>query len=136
MLHKQIIVGVLLAISLLTTPLSIAWAQGPSFDFTDTENQNQAFLQESGLGTTNISVIVSNVIKILLSFLGIIFVVLIIYAGFLWMTAAGDENKISKAKTLIAGAIIGLAIVLAAYAITYYVIDQVIEATKGGHGLD
>ena len=101
------------------------------------DRQNQAFLQETGLGTqASISIVVSGIIRILLSFLGVIFVVLIIYAGFMWMTAAGNDEKISKSKKIMAAATIGLAIVLAAYAITYFVLDQLLEATKGGQGLD
>jgi type IV secretion system pilin len=99
--------------------------------------QNEAFLQEAGLGSeANLSEVVSSLIKILLSFLGVIFVVLIIYAGFLWMTSAGNEEKIGKAKKTMTAAIIGLAIVLAAYSITWFVLDTILEATKGGQGLD
>lgn len=98
--------------------------------------QNRAFIEAAGLGTAPIAVVVSDIIKIFLSFLGVIFIVLIIYAGFMWMTAAGNADKVGKAKNTMIAAIIGLAIVLSAYAITYYVIDQIIEATKGGQGLD
>jgi len=46
---------------------------------------------------------------------------LVIYGGFLWMTARGNEQQVTKAKDLIISAVIGLVIVLAAYAITAYV---------------
>jgi len=106
------------------------------FDFAEQEEQNTAFLEEAGLGTTPISIIISDIIKLFLSFLGVIFIILIIYAGFIWMTAAGNDEKISTAKSTMTAAIIGLAVVLAAYAITYFVIDQILESTKGGQGLD
>ena len=77
-------------------------------------------------------VIIANIVKYLLSFLGVIFVILIIYAGFLWMTAGGNEEKIKKAKGLITNATIGLLIVLAAYTITHFVIKYIFEATGGG----
>lgn len=94
--------------------------------------QNQAFLTASGLGTNaNFSVTVSQIIKVLLSFLGIIFIVLIIYAGYTWMLAAGNEENISRAKKIISAAIIGLTIVLAAYFITFFVIDNILKATNG-----
>jgi len=79
---------------------------------------------------------IAELIKVALQFLGIIFLVLILYAGFLWLTSAGSEDKISKAKKIMTAAVIGLAIVLAAYTITYFVIDKLLEATKGGVGLD
>lgn len=100
------------------------------------KDQNNAFIGATGLGTAPVAVIISDIVKVFLSFLGVLFIVLIIYAGFMWMTAAGSEDKISQAKTTIVAAVIGLAIVLAAYAITYFVLDQIIEATKGGQGLD
>ena len=100
------------------------------------KSQNEAFIKAAGLGTAPVAVVISDIIKVFLSFLGVIFIVLIIYAGFMWMTAAGAEDKITKAKTTLVAAIIGLAIILAAYAITYFAIDQIIEATKGGQGLD
>ncbi|NUM25911.1 MAG: hypothetical protein HUU49_04865 [Candidatus Buchananbacteria bacterium] len=128
----------LLLLGILTlnvTPVLAQGLQDPAKQKLDA--QNEAFLAETGLGTqTSLSLMVSAIIRVFLSFLGVIFVVLIIYAGFMWMTSAGNEDKISKAKKIMASAIIGLAIVLAAYAITYFVLDQLLEATKGGQGLD
>ncbi len=58
------------------------------------------------------------IIKSFLSILGIIFFILIIYAGFLWMTAAGNEEKITKAKKILISSAIGITIIFASYAIT------------------
>lgn len=74
---------------------------------------------------------IAEIIKVVLGFLGVIFIVLILYAGFMWMTSAGNEEKINTAKKTMVAAIIGTAIVLAAYAITYFVIDQLLVATGG-----
>ncbi len=74
---------------------------------------------------------IARIIRVALGFLGIIFLVLILYAGFMWMTAAGNEEKISTAKKIMTAAIIGAAIILSAYAITYFVIDSLLVATKG-----
>lgn len=65
--------------------------------------------------------IIPEIIKIILSFLGIIFLILIIIGGYQWMTAGGNEEVIKKARTRIINAVIGLAIVLLAYAITYFI---------------
>jgi uncharacterized membrane protein len=64
---------------------------------------------------------IGQLVQTAMSFLGIIFTVLLIYAGFLWMTARGEETKVEKAKNIIITAIIGLIIVLAAYSISYFV---------------
>ena len=72
---------------------------------------------------------IAKIIRQVLGLLGIIFLILIIYAGLTWMTAAGDEGKIDRAKKIISAAIVGLAIVLAAYAITYFVATSLLQAT-------
>ncbi len=66
--------------------------------------------------------IVGTVIAVFTSLLGIVFLGLFLYAGTMWMIAAGDESKISKAKDTMRRAIIGLIIVVAAYAISQFVV--------------
>lgn len=65
----------------------------------------------------------SDIIQLALSVLGTLFVVFIIYAGFLWLTAAGNDQRVEKAKKIIFESIIGLVIVIAAYAITYFIVS-------------
>ncbi len=57
-----------------------------------------------------------------LGLLGTLFLILIMYGGFLWMTDRGNEEQVLKARKIITGAIIGLIIVLSSYAITFFVI--------------
>ncbi len=73
--------------------------------------------------------IISTIIQVALSFLGVIFLVLMIYGGYLWMMAKGNEEQVTKAKNLIIAAMIGLIIVLAAYAISWFVISKLGGAT-------
>jgi len=75
--------------------------------------------------------IIAEIIKYVLSFLGIIFLILILYGGFLWMTAGGNEEQVAKAKTIVINSIIGVIIILSSYAITYYVLENVIRASTG-----
>ncbi len=63
----------------------------------------------------------STIIKGALSLVGTIFLLLTVYAGYLWMTASGNEEKVTKAKDIATQTIIGLAITLSAYAITAFV---------------
>lgn len=85
----------------------------------------------AGYDTKTISVepVIGLVIQIALSFLGVIFLILMIYGGFLWMTARGNEEEVKKAKNLIQAAIIGLIIVVSAYAISYFVIEALGKGT-------
>jgi hypothetical protein len=73
--------------------------------------------------------IIGSIISVALGLLGVIFVILMIYAGFLWMTAGGNEETVKKAKKWLANAVIGLIIVLAAYAISTFVIQSIIGST-------
>ncbi|MEA2088764.1 MAG: hypothetical protein U9O55_02920 [Patescibacteria group bacterium] len=68
-------------------------------------------------------------IKIFLTFLGIVFLILIMYGGFLWMTAEGNEQQVEKAKQTIVNSTIGIVIVMLAYAITWFVIMKLGDAT-------
>ncbi|RLC39033.1 hypothetical protein DRH27_00720 [Candidatus Falkowbacteria bacterium] len=69
----------------------------------------------------NLSDALGTVVGAGLAFIGVLFFILIIYGGLLWMTARGEEAQVKKAKDLIQAAVIGLIIVLAAYAITAYI---------------
>ena len=60
------------------------------------------------------------IIGTVLSFIGVLFLILMIYAGILWMTASGNEQQITKAKDLLINAVIGIIIVFAAYALTTF----------------
>ena len=67
---------------------------------------------------------VATVIKAVLALVGTVFLVLTIYAGILWMTAQGEEEKVTKAKEIIKASVIGLVIIMSAYAITYFVTSK------------
>ncbi|MFH0956085.1 MAG: hypothetical protein V1801_02650, partial [Candidatus Falkowbacteria bacterium] len=68
--------------------------------------------------------IAAQVINIILGFLGIVAVIIILLGGFKWMTAGGNEDKVGEAKKLITAGIIGLVIILAAFAIATFVLTQ------------
>ncbi len=87
------------------------------------------FQTQTGLGNRDPRDIIGAVINVMLGFLGIIAVVLILLGGFKWMTAAGNEDKVAEAKKLMAAGVIGLVIVLAAFALAQFVLRQLINAT-------
>lgn len=76
----------------------------------------------------SVAQITGTAIKAFLSLLGVIFIILMVLAGYNWMTAAGDEQKVEKAKETIKRAIIGLVIVLGAFAITQFVILKILSS--------
>lgn len=80
---------------------------------------------------TTFSQTVGLVIRIALSFMGVIFLALMVYAGILWMTARGEEEPIKKAQKIIVASIIGLIIVVSAYSITNYLVPVIISQGTG-----
>lgn len=85
-------------------------------------------------GETTLAETLGTVVKAVLSFAGVIFLSLMVYAGYLWMTARGEEAQIEKAQKMIRGAIIGLIITVGAYSITAFVVPKVLERTTGTSG--
>lgn len=131
-MNKKIIVTTL-ASFILFPVLCLA---GPSIN-THTGN----IATQSGYGpatATSLSEMAGSIIKTLLSFIGVIFLILTIYAGFLWMTAGGNEDSVGKARKILTFAVSGLIVILAAYSITWFVLGAVVgvtsPATSGGTG--
>ncbi len=52
---------------------------------------------------------------------GTIAIIIIMVAGFLWITSAGDPSKINQAKDLIKSAVLGLTLIFVAYILLYYI---------------
>lgn len=85
----------------------------------------------------DIRIVATKIIQWVLGFLALIFLVLIIFAGFQWMTSGGNEEGIKKAQSLMKNAVIGLIIILAAWSLSYYllfvfrriIIDQAVDFT-------
>ena len=113
---------------------SAAFAVLPSLALAATDTLNK--LENVGVtrgpyknpgGEFGVSQIVGVVVQAALALIGVIFLILMIYAGYNWMTAQGDEKKVDKAKDTITRAFIGLIIVMGAYAIWSFVFDQFIS---------
>ena len=87
------------------------------------------FGSQTQLGTKSLPQTIAGIINVAMGLLGMVVVILILAGGFMWMIAAGDADKIKKAKGLIFGGIIGLAIILSAYAIAQFVVGSLLNAT-------
>ena len=85
----------------------------------------------TGLGQKDIRVTIASIIKTAMGLLGIVAVVIILIGGFKWMTAGGNEDQTGEAKGWIFSGVIGLAIILSAYALATYVINSLVTATTG-----
>jgi len=114
------------AVSGVTLPLAVM-AQNP-FDTAGKMVNDVAGAAEVGTDQ-KLETIVGNIINVALGFLGVLLLAYLLYAGFLWMTAGGSEEGVTKAKTMIRNAIIGLIIIVAAFAISNFVLTSLVEAT-------
>jgi LPXTG-motif cell wall-anchored protein len=101
---------------------------GAGKDYGQSKTADVAGLPKTG----DIPSIIGNVVGAGLSLISVLFFILMIYAGIMWMTARGDETHSKKALDTIFAAIIGIIIVLAAYAITNFVLTSVSGGVGGG----
>ncbi|MEI7620713.1 MAG: hypothetical protein WCJ57_04065 [Candidatus Falkowbacteria bacterium] len=101
-------------------------------DRLDSAAYNANFNIDGNAGAVTPEQIISTAITSILSLLGVVFVGLIVYAGIIWMIARGDEKQVTKAKDIIRESLIGLIIVLGAYAISYFVINALMPGGRLG----
>ncbi len=101
-----------------------ALAADPTFGLKPAADAAQLSTNGTLVGT------IGSLIKTALSLVGILFLILMIYAGFIYMTARGDEKKVGEAKSMIIGAVIGIVIIAAAYAVTSFVITTVTNGSN------
>jgi hypothetical protein len=87
----------------------------------------------TGLASEDVRVVILKIIRVALGFLGTVAFLLLLYGGYTWMTAAGNEENIDKAKKIITNAAIGLAIILLSFSITHFIITQLTKAVQGGN---
>ncbi len=86
------------------------------------------FAGQAGLSAGDLPATIASIIRTVLGFLGIVAVVIILWGGFQWMTAGGNEDKVKIAKRLIVQGIIGLVVILSAFAIASFVINSITSA--------
>ena len=90
------------------------------------------YAADTGLSNTqDIRVTIAKIIRIVIGFLGIVAVGLIMYAGWVWMTSEGNEEKIEQAKKILKNAVIGLIIILSAFAIVSFIVNSLTGAISG-----
>jgi hypothetical protein len=84
---------------------------------------------EGGADEDSLVIAIGKIINVIIGFLGIIFIVLIIYGGFMWMTAQGNEAQVEKAKKILIRSIIGVIIILISFIVTWFVMGTLSTLT-------
>jgi type IV secretory pathway VirB2 component (pilin) len=85
------------------------------------------YASDIGLSDSDPREVVTNLITLFMTFLSIIAVIIILVGGFKWMTAQGNQDKVDEARKIISGGVIGLVIILAAWAIANFVLTTVAD---------
>lgn len=85
--------------------------------------------EKVGLGTNDLQTTVVNIVRIVLGLLGIVGVIMLIYGGYVWLTAAGNDEAVDKGKSVIRAAITGLMVILLSWSIVTYIITSSSTAT-------
>ena len=110
---------------------AVALAQNPGNPFTQAQNLTNTVGSKAGIGTQQtLPAMAGSIINVVLGFLGILLLFYMLYAGFLWMTAGGDTKKVEKAQSIITQAIIGLLIIVMAFAISNFVLGSLINVSQ------
>ena len=91
---------------------------------------SKEFASNAGLASGDLPATIAALIRTVLGFLGIVAVLIILMGGFKWMTAGGDTQKVKDAKMYIIQGVIGLVIVIAAFAIAQFVITSITGAVN------
>jgi hypothetical protein len=86
-----------------------------------------------GQNKTSVPVMIGQILFGVLGFLGVVCLLLVIYAGLKWMLADGNEETVSESKKIILYAIIGMLVIMGSYAVTYYVVDRIVGSTLSGN---
>ncbi|MEI6835250.1 MAG: hypothetical protein WCK59_00225 [Candidatus Falkowbacteria bacterium] len=126
-LIKHFFATLMISLSLFSVAPALAASSDTITDLDSTAKGVSAYQTQVGVDAkTTVTNKVGSIVALILSFVGIIFLILTIYAGLLWMTAQGNNAQVEKAKDLLINAVIGLVIVTAAYSITSFVGTQIV----------
>ena len=117
-------IGFILGVIILGLSVTTAHAQKLGIDQVHKAGEQAGFQRAT---ETTFSENVGRAITILFSILGVLFTILIVYAGYLWMTARGNDEFVAKAKSILSTSIIGLIILLMAYSLTSFIVPRLLR---------
>jgi len=118
-----ILTSAILLVSLLAGSPALGQSQGIVQNIGD---QARDFNTKNNLGLPDKGddpiPMIAQVITYLLSFLGVVFLLMVIYAGVIWMTAMGESKRVEKAKNIIKTGVVGIVVIVLSLAIVQFVL--------------
>lgn len=122
--------GVLIALSAIGLSVSFGLHTAHAQQLEADDILDSEFGDSTGLGQGDLETTIGGIIRVILGLLGVIAVCIVLLGGFRWMTAGGNEEKVSEAKRLLLAGVIGLAIILSAWAISSFAIESLMSAMQ------
>ena len=143
-MQKKIVFGLVLLFVAVSNFYMVALVEAGSSEIPEpslkelVNKQNSSLAGKQGANygepLSGVVILAARIIKIFLTILGTLFVVYTVYAGYLYMTAAAEEERITKAKSMISHGVLGMIIILSSWSIAYLVYDIWVEAQKNPFG--
>lgn len=129
--RRYILPFCLILLFLSASPVALGQSPDPSYGLNTTAER--ANLKTGGTLSPQqqINLLIATIIKTIIGLTGVVFMIMIVAAGDLWMTAGGNEEKITKARTMIFNAAVGILVVFGAYVATDFIVNVTIEAIGG-----
>lgn len=146
-MYKKIIYIFILAVFALGFSVSTVYANTPATTPPATTKKpdinsltkkvaNESGFETAGVTDTTISETVGGLIRVILSMAGIVFLGLTVYAGILWMTAGGNDERVEKATNIFTRSTVGLILVVSSYSLAYFAMQFILntntQETVGG----
>lgn len=128
---KKVVIFIIFAVIFFSFALCVS--AGPNINDITGQVAQQGGYQTAGVTDTSLSQTIGKIIQVALGLTGTVFLALTVYAGFLWMTAGGNEEHVKKATDILKTSVIGIVIILAAYSVTYFVMGYILGATTPGN---
>lgn len=131
MFRKRFFIIIALCAAFFLMPDYLVFAQDDLGDYGLSAIANRAGLKGSSVpveGGVQIGVVVGNALSIILGLLGLVFFIIIVYAGIKWLTAQGVEENANRAKSTLQQAVFGFIFIAAAYVFTNFVVNAVMES--------
>ena len=75
-------------------------------------------------------IIAARMIQIFLTFIGTLFIIYTVYGGYLYMTSAGNEERINKANSILSHGVLGVVVMFISYSVAYFVVDFILFANQ------
>jgi len=119
----------------LSVTILFALPQAASAQFDDLDQDPNAVLDQVGeeihVGDQDIRVTILKIINVVLGFLGLLAVIITLYGGFVYMTSAGNQEKVLQARRILINGLIGVVIIMFSYTIVSFIINKLTDITNG-----